>query len=124
MASPSSTAVSLVPFKHERPFSSGHRGSTIWYSTQSYSNVSGPPSGIPEVAGHLYIHKNLSNSTQQVWLFSREARWIHTPNDMKVIHPTIVDRVLSLRSDGSPNWVTAVGFANVRGRGGGIPNVR
>ncbi|KAF9778510.1 hypothetical protein BJ322DRAFT_1025198 [Thelephora terrestris] len=113
---PLAATVSLVPFKHERPFPSGHRGATIWYSTQSYSDVLGPPSGIPGIAGNLYIHKNLSTSTQQIWLFDRDARWITVSGVAKAIHPTIVDRVLSIRSDGSPNWVTTAGFTNVQSR--------
>ncbi|KAF9786229.1 hypothetical protein BJ322DRAFT_1108084 [Thelephora terrestris] len=115
-STPVAATVSLVPFKHERPFPSGHRGATIWYSTQSYSDVLGPPSGIPGIAGNLYIHKNLSTSTQQIWLFDRDARWITVSGVAKAIHPTIVDRVLSIRSDGSPNWVTTTGFTNVQSR--------
>ena len=110
------TVVSLVPFKHERPFPSGHRGATTWYTTQSYSNVLGPPSGIPEVAGNLYIHKNITTSTQQIWLFDRDARWTAVPDDAKVNHPTAADRVLSIRADGSPSWVTATGFTTMQGR--------
>ena len=106
----------MIPFKHERQFSSGLRGATIWYTTQSYFDVSGPSSGIPEVAGNIYIHKNLSTSTQQIWMFDREARWTAVLGDAKVNHPTVVDRILSIRSDGSPNWVTAAGFANALSR--------
>jgi hypothetical protein len=76
----------------------------------------GPPSGIPEVAGNLYVHKNLSSSTQQIWMFGREAQWTAVPDGAKVNHPTVVDRILSIRSDGSPNWVTATGFANAQNR--------
>lgn len=120
---PAATTASLVPFKHERPFSSGHRGVTTWYTTQSHSDALGPPSGIPEVAGNLYIHRNISTSTDQVWLFSREARWTVIPSGMKINHPTVVDRVLNIRSDGSPNWVTNAGFTNVQGRKARITDV-
>jgi len=126
---PSSTskitaAISLVPFKHERPFSSGHRGATIWYTTQSFSDVSAPPDGMPEAAGDLYIHRNLSTSAQQIWMFGRDARWTVVPHDTKVNHPTVVDRVLSIRSDGSPNWVTAAAFTNVQCRRARTPGIR
>jgi len=51
-----------------------------------------------------------------MWLFGREARWTGVPDGAKVTHPTVVDRMLSLRSDGSPSWVTSAGFMNVQGR--------
>ncbi|KAF9653291.1 hypothetical protein BDM02DRAFT_3182831 [Thelephora ganbajun] len=123
-STPTIAAVSLVPFRHERPFTSGHRGVTIWYTTQSYSDISGPPSGIPGVAGNLYVHKNLSTSTQQIWLFGREAQWTVVPDDMRVTHPSVGDWMLSVRSDGSPNWVTAAGFTNLKARKARISDVR
>ena len=87
-----------------------------WFATQSHSNVTGPPRGLPEVAGHLYIHRNISISTRQVWLFNRDARWNVVADGAKTVHPTLPDRVLSFRSDGTPNWVTITGFTTVQGR--------
>ena len=95
---------------------SGLRGSTVWYTTQSYSDMLEPPSGIPELVGSLYIHKNLSIPAHQIWMFDREARWVPVPDDARVNHPTVAGRMLSIRSDGSPNWVSATGFANVKNR--------
>ena len=76
----------------------------------------GPPSGIPELAGNLYIHKNILTSAHQIWMFDRVAQWVLIPDDARVSHPTIAGRMLSIRSDGSPNWVTPTGFANAQSR--------
>jgi hypothetical protein len=70
------------------------------------------------VGGYLYIHRNLSDATYQVWLFGINAQWTSIPSDAKIAHPLISDRVLSIRADGTPSWVTVVGFASIQSRKG------
>ncbi|KAF9784447.1 hypothetical protein BJ322DRAFT_1109157 [Thelephora terrestris] len=106
----------LIPFKHDRPFPSG-RGTTTWYSTESSGEVHSPPSGLRVDAGDLYIHKNLSNSSFQTWLYGVDGRWRRLKTDgTKIPHPIYLERSLSLRSDGTPNWVASVRFAAVQTR--------
>ncbi|KAF9783893.1 hypothetical protein BJ322DRAFT_1021656 [Thelephora terrestris] len=108
--------ISLVPFKHERAFSSGSRGMTTWYSTEAYQDVPEPPSVIKPTAGTLYVHKNLSTGILQVWLFGMNATWFSVPDSGQVFHPALQDRVLSVRADGTPSWVHAVGLNSARAR--------
>ncbi|KAF9790992.1 hypothetical protein BJ322DRAFT_1170923 [Thelephora terrestris] len=101
----------LIPFKHDRTFSSG-RGTTTWYSTESSGEVHSPPSGLRVEAGELYIHKDLSNGSFQTWLFDVDGHWRRVRTDgPKVSHPIFSERSLSLRSDGTPNWAASVRFA-------------
>lgn len=92
---------------------------TTWYSTQSYQDVSEPPGVIKPTAGTLYIHKNLLTGASQVWLFGIDATWFPVPENGQVIHPALHDRILSIRADGTPSWVTAVGLTSVRTRNQG-----
>jgi len=34
----------------------------------------------------------------------------------KVYHPVIADRVLSIRANGTPSWITAASYATIKGR--------
>ena len=108
---------SLTPHRHERTFSSGPRGTTIWYTTESHTDVLAPPA-VPAVAGHIYVHTNMTTTVRQMWLYDASARWIVVTDQMKVAHPTLSDRVLSIRSDGTPNWVTPAGFVSTQHRRG------
>ena len=88
-----------------------------WYSTESPGEVHFPPSGLRVEAGELYIHKNLSNNSFQVWLYDIGGHWRRVSTDgSKVMHPIYSDKSLSLRSDGTPSWITSVRFAAGRNR--------
>ena len=104
----------LIPFKHDRPFSSGARGTTTWYSTESLGEASSPPSGLRVEAGELYIHKNLSSGSFQIWLYGVDGHWRRVSVDgSKVLHPIHSERSLNLRADGTPSWINSVRFATV-----------
>ena len=34
----------------------------------------------------------------------------------KVFHPVIADRVLSMRANGTPSWITAASYTTIKGR--------
>jgi hypothetical protein len=34
----------------------------------------------------------------------------------KVYHPVITDRVLSMRANGTPSWITAASYTTIKGR--------
>ena len=100
-----STSVSPVPFKHERAFPSGGRGVTVWYATQSSSDISGPQQGLHVTVGDLYIHTNTRKESRQIWLFGMDATWRFVSDVGLTTHPSHRDRFLSIRSDGTPNWM-------------------
>ena len=111
-----STSSSLVPIKHQRPFSSGPRGYTIWYSTESSESIPSPSSDLPTSAGILYLHKNLARGATQIWLCDIRRNWIDITNAQGVKHPSMADRILLLRSDGLPSWLTAASYAATQAR--------
>ena len=78
--------------------------------------MSTPPSGLQVVAGTLYIHMNISKKSRQVWLFDTDAGWKVVNDVARISHPSYRDRVLNIRSDGTPGWVTPAPATNGHGR--------
>ncbi|KAF9642154.1 hypothetical protein BDM02DRAFT_3193802, partial [Thelephora ganbajun] len=103
-----------VPVKHQRPFTSGPKGYTVWYATALGQPISSPPASLPATAGILYIHTDLSTDTKQVWLCNINCNWADITNTENVKHPSITDRILLLRSDGIPSWLTGANYAVVQ----------
>lgn len=105
-----------VPVRHQRPFASGPKGYTIWYTTVSSQPLTSPPASLPAAAGILYIHGDLGKGTKQVWLCSINCSWtdITTAENMK--HPSITDRILLLRSDGISSWLTVANYTAIQSR--------
>lgn len=112
---PALTSVS-IPIKHQRPFTSGSKGYTIWYTTTSSQPLSSPPSSLPVTAGTLYIHTDLSMDTKQVWLCNINCNWTDITTMENVKHPSITDRILLLRSDGIPSWLTSANHGTILSR--------
>ena len=106
----------FTPVKNQRPFSSGSPGITTWYSSASPLNISSPPSTLTPETGELYVHHNRLDDTYDVWLYGLDRQWKCVTDVEKVYHPVIDDRVLSLRANGTPNWITAASFTTIRGR--------
>ena len=114
---PSGTTVPpLMPFKQQRAFTSGPRGFTVWYSTQSSESLSAPPLSLQVPAGMLYIHTNTSMKLHSAWLCDTNGKWIDVTGMDNVKHSTIQDRFLLVRSDGIPSWLTKVDYAAVQAR--------
>jgi len=101
--------LSSTPSRKIRPFkaSTHSPGNTVWMTTVSYEDLSDPPEPVPEdEPGVLYIHRNLTDNTLQVWLLGDEKQWTTIQLGVKTRHPTLGDRYLSVRSDGAPSWIT------------------
>ena len=107
---------SISPYKQERPFASGSPGVTSWYTSVSYDEIPDPGPGLDPNVGDLYVHTNRSSDSYQIWLFDTSRNWKHLTNTTKVYHPTIADRVLSIRANGSPSWITAASYMTIKGR--------
>jgi hypothetical protein len=113
-APPSSSAV--VPYKQERLFASGSPGITAWYTSTSYDDIPTPSSTLDPKVGDLYVHTNRATDHHEVWLFDLTRNWKRVTNVTKVYHPVIADRVLSIRVNGTPSWITAASYMTIRGR--------
>ncbi|KAF9783287.1 hypothetical protein BJ322DRAFT_1110170 [Thelephora terrestris] len=105
-----------VPVKHQRPFTSGPKGCTVWYTTALSTPLSSPPASLPATAGVLYIHTNLSTDTKQVWLCNISCNWTDITSAENVKHPSIADRFFLLRSDGIPSWLSGANYAVIQSR--------
>ena len=109
---------SLVPVKQQRPFSCGSPAFTTWYSTASTKDLTCPPYDVVPAVGELYIHHNRLEDTHDIWLYGLDSLWKRVTKIEKVYHPTIDDRVLSMRANGTPNWITTASYTTIRGRKG------
>ena len=105
-----------IPVKQHRPFASGPKGQTVWYSTASRLPLSSPPASLPATAGILYIHTDLCRDTKQVWLCNISCNWTDVTTLKSVKHPSIADRFLLLRSDGIPSWLTGANYSAIQSR--------
>jgi hypothetical protein len=77
-----------------------------------------PPQEVAPAVGELYIHHNRLEDTYQIWLFGLNSAWKCVTTVEKIYHPTIDDRVLSMRANGTPNWITTASYTTIRGRKG------
>ncbi|KAF9790776.1 hypothetical protein BJ322DRAFT_1104424 [Thelephora terrestris] len=106
----------IVPYKQERPFASGSPGTTAWYTSSSYDDIRTPSPGLDPKVGDLYVHTNRAADRHEIWLFDMSRSWKRVTDVAKVYHPVIADRVLSIRVNGTPSWITAASYMTIRGR--------
>ncbi|KAF9646725.1 hypothetical protein BDM02DRAFT_3254809 [Thelephora ganbajun] len=106
---------SVSPIKQERQFPSGSPGVTTWYSSHSLSVLHGPPSNLGPNVGDLYMHNNHAEASHQIWLFGLDHSWMRVDIANKVYHPIITNRVLSMRANGTPSWITAASYTTIKG---------
>lgn len=104
--------------RFERPFmSSGTCGSTIWYRSSGRPPLCRPPRRITPHPGDIYIHADISTSGLQIWVSPTHGTWNGVPAEYdqmylpdRVVkaarHPLFNDRVLKMRTNGEPSWVT------------------
>lgn len=103
-----------IPTPIRRPFrSSSGAGETVWYSTTGKTDVEGPPP-MNATTGHLWLHRNTVSGRVSVWMFGKERAW-ESVNEGKT-HPFVEDRILKMRKNGEPSWVTRSSEQTVRGR--------
>ena len=75
-----------------------------------------PPLDLDPNVGDLYVHNNRANSSYDVWLYGLDRAWMPVDVEDKVYHPVIADRVLSMRANGTPSWITAASYTTIKGR--------
>ena len=110
------TVDSLVPYEtRERRFTSNSgSGKTTWYLTKSSTNILSPPAVPQAEVGHLYVHLDRSTRTRQYWMFGTSNEWQSVSKGSEC--PMNHDRVLSIRNNGEPSWVTRASIATTQGR--------
>ncbi|KAH9030042.1 hypothetical protein EDB85DRAFT_1891774 [Lactarius pseudohatsudake] len=90
---------------YQRPFSSSSgSGYTIWYSSRSDSSIQSPPVISQSKTGHLYVHFDALTKTYQYWMLGVGGQWESVSRNAEC--PLNHDRVLSIRGNGEPSWVT------------------
>ena len=104
--------------RFERPFmSSMAYGSTVWYASSGRLPLRHPPRRIAPNSGDIYIHTDTSSSGLQIWISPTYGTWKSVPAGYdqtylpdRVVtaarHPLFNDRVLKMRTNGEPSWVT------------------
>jgi hypothetical protein len=96
-----------VPEKEVRPFRHGNLpGRTIWYRSSAPGTLTAPPDVQDNTLaeGHLYVHTNTLTGDRQTWIFRADRTWGVAVATHQ--HPLMEDRVLWLRTDGEPSWIT------------------
>ena len=106
----------LVPYQmRQRSFASNSgSGHTIWYFAKSDTNIPMPPIISQAVTGHLYVHLNSSANTYQYWMLGRNNQWESVSKGSE--YPLNHDRVLSIRGNGEPSWVTRASTTTTQSR--------
>ena len=106
---------SVAPYKQERPFASGSPGVTAWYTSSSYDDIPTPSPDLDPKVGDLYVHTNRATDSHEVWLFDMNRNWKRVTDVAKAYHPVIADRVLSIRANVTPSWITAASYMTIKG---------
>jgi len=84
--------------------SSSGSGYTTWYFVKSDKSVLLPPMIPQAMTGHLYIHLDSSTNVYQYWMLGANNHWESVSKGVQ--NPLNHDRVLAIRSNGEPSWVT------------------
>jgi hypothetical protein len=108
------TEVVRTPITRRRPFAA-NKGETIWHYTASEGQIPHPPV-INVNRGEVYVHKNLTDGTFQFWLYGQNDCWEVVESSDKIPHPLLPGRVLSLRANGEPGWITTRSYLTLRAR--------
>jgi hypothetical protein len=89
----------------QRSFSSNSgSGYTIWYFGKSNSSILMPPT-IPQAkTGHLYVHLDTSRNVFLYWMIGMANQWERVSSGVE--SPLNHDRVLGIRANGEPSWIT------------------
>jgi hypothetical protein len=106
----------LVPYQmRQRSFASNSgSGHTTWYFGKSDASVLSPPVVPQAVTGHLYVHLNTSTDMYQYWMLGGNNLWEGVSKGSE--YPLNHDRILSIRSNGEPSWVTRASTTTTQSR--------
>lgn len=101
----------LTIHKDIRPFRAGNvnSGSTVWYYTSTTRKMSTPPA-FPEdlVPGAVFLLRHPTQGISHAWVRQQDDTWaaVDLSGAEEIQHPAIRERVLVVRSDGWPSWIT------------------
>ncbi|KAH8976395.1 hypothetical protein EDB92DRAFT_1824093 [Lactarius akahatsu] len=99
----------------QRPFSSNSgSGYTTWYLGRSCCSVLMPPTVPQAKTGHLYVHHDTSRDTFIYWILTTANHWERVSSGAE--HPLNHDRVLAIRANGEPSWVTRASTVTTKTR--------
>lgn len=107
---------SSLPYQtRQRSFTSNSgSGHTIWYFARSDANLPSPPVVPQAKTGHLYVHLNTSTNSYQYWMLGVNSQWESVSKGSE--SPLNHDRVLSIRSNGEPSWITRASTSTTQSR--------
>ena len=99
----------------QRSFSSNSgSGYTIWYFSKSNSSILMPPT-IPQAkTGHLYVHLDTSRNVFLYWILGIANQWERVSSGAE--SPLNHDRVLAIRANGEPSWITRASTVTTKTR--------
>ncbi|KAH9020348.1 hypothetical protein EDB85DRAFT_2153122 [Lactarius pseudohatsudake] len=99
----------------QRSFSSNSgSGYTIWYFGKSNSSILMPPT-IPQAkTGHLYVHLDTSRNVFLYWMLNIANQWERVSSGVE--SPLNRDRVLAIRVNGEPSWITRASTVTTKTR--------
>jgi hypothetical protein len=114
--------------RHARLFqSSNTTGETVWYESSDNVPLAHPDAGIRPNMGDLYFHHDRTTGNLQLWMSTSQGPWNSVPIEYiqkylpdrivaGVLHPKFNDRLLKLRANGEPSWVTRQTLATLKSR--------
>ncbi|KAI9448594.1 hypothetical protein H4582DRAFT_2069124 [Lactarius indigo] len=112
---PTDTNIGASYQMRQRSFSSNSgSGYTIWYFGKSNSSILMPPT-IPQAkTGHLYVHLDTSRNIFLYWMLSIVNQWERVSSGVE--SPLNHDRVLAIRANGEPSWITRASTVTTKTR--------
>ncbi|KAH9066929.1 hypothetical protein EDB83DRAFT_2314921 [Lactarius deliciosus] len=112
---PTDTNVEASYQIRQRSFSSNSgSGYTIWYFGKSNSSILMPPT-IPQAkTGHLYVHLDTSRNVFLYWMLNIANQWERVSSGVE--SPLNHDRVLAIRANGEPSWITRASTVTTKTR--------
>lgn len=114
--------------RHARMFQSSNTpGETVWYESSDNVPLAHPDATICPNVGDLYLHRDRTTGNLQLWISTLQGHWSGMPIEyiqkylpdrivIGVSHPKFNDRLLKLRANGEPSWVTRQTLATLKSR--------
>ena len=85
-----------------------------WYFGKSNSSILMLPT-IPQAkTGHLYVHLDTSRNVFLYWMHSIANQWERVTSGVE--SPLNHDRVLAIRANGEPSWITRASTVTTKTR--------
>ena len=99
----------------QRSFSSNSgSGHTTWYFAKSNSSILIPPT-IPQAkTGHLYVHLDTTSNVSSYWMLNIANQWERVSSGVE--SPLNHDRVLAIRANREPSWITRASTITIKTR--------